>query len=322
MALSMNKMGGFLENLNVVSQTRQSDKIKMIEIADLVDSKENFFEMSKIEELASAILGQGGVKDNLVVRQLDNDKYEVISGHRRKAAVQYLLDNGEKVSSKLPCLVQEYDDDESMKLDLILMNVTARQLSDSELYKSYEILTEIFLKKKEKGEKFGKLRENLADMLGVSSSQIGKLQNIDKHGTEEVKKAVKAGELSISTANQISRLSDEDQNDVLKNADKDNIKHKNVKKQADEHNKKPQKVDTCVNFEEKNSESEVVEYSNSNSEEKEIKDNSENLEVKIVKCISDNKTKFESMFTIFSEMVDNDEDRKILSEFVDIIKKL
>lgn len=321
MALSKEKMGGFLNNLNVVSQTRQSDKIKMIEIADLVDSKDNFFEMSKIEELASAILGQGGVRDNLVVRQLGDDKYEIISGHRRKAAVQYLLDNGEKVSSKLPCLVQEYEDEESMKLDLILMNVTARQLSDSELYTSYEILTEIFQKKKEKGEKFGKLRDNLAGMLGVSSSQIGKLQNIDKHGTEEVKDAVKSGDLSISTANQISRLSDEEQNEVIKTADKEEIKHKNVKKQADEKKKKTEEVDTCVNSPDDSYEKES-ESADTSAEKKKNNESSGNTEVKLVKYINDNKEKFESMIFLLSDMVETDEDRQILNEFVNIIKEL
>ena len=60
--------------------------------------------------MAESILGQGGVLENLIVTPIGDDEYEIISGHRRRAAVQYLIDQGENISHKLPCLVQNYDD--------------------------------------------------------------------------------------------------------------------------------------------------------------------------------------------------------------------
>lgn len=227
-------------NLSSIVANTLTDSIKMIDIKDLHESEDNFFEVNRIEELAATILGQGGVKDNLIVKPAESG-YEIISGHRRKAAVQYLIDQGANISHLLPCLVQNYSDDDTKMLDLILMNVSQRQVSDSELYKSYEIVNQIFQKKKETGEKFGKLREKLAETLGVSPAQVGKLQNIEKNAVPEIKKAVEDGEISLSTANEIARL-DADEQIEIADSDLSSIKPKDIKKSVKE------KVDTNVNF--------------------------------------------------------------------------
>ncbi|MGN0676811.1 MAG: ParB/RepB/Spo0J family partition protein [Ruminococcus sp.] len=133
------------ENLNAIVANTLTDSIKMIDIDELHESEDNFFDINRIEEFAETILGQGGVKDNLIVRPLDTGGYEIISGHRRKVAVQYLLDKGENISRYLPCLVQNYDDNDDKILDIVLMNISSRQISDAEMWKSYEIVDRIDL---------------------------------------------------------------------------------------------------------------------------------------------------------------------------------
>ena len=49
------------------------------------------------------------------------------------------------------------------------------------------------------------MRENIADMLNVSSAQIGKIENIKHNAIPDVEKTVKSGEMSISTAQQLMR---------------------------------------------------------------------------------------------------------------------
>ena len=61
-------------------------EIKKISIFDLVPSEENFYSMREIEELKAAIEIAGKVLQNLVVVPLENGKYKVISGHRRRLA--------------------------------------------------------------------------------------------------------------------------------------------------------------------------------------------------------------------------------------------
>ena len=80
------------ENLSAIVQNTLTDSIKMIDIDELHESADNFFVVDRIEEFADTILGQGGVKDNLIVRPLETGGYEIISGHRRRAAVRLLLD--------------------------------------------------------------------------------------------------------------------------------------------------------------------------------------------------------------------------------------
>lgn len=213
---------------SIVSDTI-ADSIEMIDIDELHNSADNFFEVNRVEELAESILGQGGVKENLIVRPLESGGYEIISGHRRKAAVQYLIDKGEDVSHFLPCLVQEYSDDSNRVLDLILMNTSQRVLSDAEIMTSFEKLDAILKKKKALGEKFGKTREKIAEVLNVSASQVRKLQNVEKNAIPEVKEAIKNGDISINTADKVASLSLQSQKKVVDNIG-DKLTPKDVEK--------------------------------------------------------------------------------------------
>lgn len=214
---------------SIVSDTI-ADSIEMIDIDELHNSADNFFEVNRVEELAESILGQGGVKENLIVRPLESGGYEIISGHRRKAAVQYLIDKGEDVSHFLPCLVQEYSDDSNRILDLILMNTSQRVLSDAEIMTSFEKLDAILKKKKALGEKFGKTREKIAEVLNVSASQVRKLQNVEKNAIPEVKEAIKSGDISINTADKVASLSLQSQKKVVDNIGDKPITPKDVEK--------------------------------------------------------------------------------------------
>lgn len=227
--------GSMLGNLSAIVSDTLTDSIKMIDIAELHESADNFFVLENIESFAQIILGQGGVKDNLIVRPLETGGYEIISGHRRRAAVQWLIDNRENISRFLPCLVQNYTDEDDKMLDLILMNVSARQLSDPELWKSYETIDKILKEKKAKGEYFGRIRDDIAKHLGVSSAQVGKMQNIEKNAIEPVKEAIASGDLSISTANEIAKLDKVEQSNIR---DLSKVQPKDIKKKS---------VDTNIN---------------------------------------------------------------------------
>lgn len=238
-------------NLNSIVADTLTESIQMIDINELHSSPDNYFEIERVEEFAETILGQGGVKDNLIVSPLNTGGYEIISGHRRRAAVQLLIDRGENISHYLPCLVQEYSDDDDRRLDIILMNVTARRLSDAELWKSYELVDAILKKKKEDGQKFGKIRETLASYLSVSPAQVGKMQYVERNAISEVKEAVENGEISISTANEIAKLDEDEQEELVQNTALSSVKHKDIKKRnaaPKPETEEAEKVDICSNF--------------------------------------------------------------------------
>ena len=217
-----------LTNLAAIAQNTQSENIRMIDIDELHDSPSNFFRMDNIEELADAILGQGGVKDNLVVTPMESGGYMIVSGHRRKAAVRLLLERGDQISRLLPCLVQHYDSQEALDLDLILLNVTARQLNDNELWQSYQRLDQYLKSRKAEGVKFGSMREELARQLHISRSQVSKLQHISSSAAPEVQAAVADGTISINTANEIAKLEPEQQQ-VLAEGDLRSVTPKTIR---------------------------------------------------------------------------------------------
>ena len=220
-----------LSNLAAIAQNTQNENIRMIDIDELHDSPSNFFRMDNIAELADAILGQGGVKDNLVVTPMESGGYMIVSGHRRKAAVRLLLDRGEAISRLLPCLVQHYNSQESLELDLILLNVTARQLNDNEIWQSYQRLDQYLKKQKAEGVKFGSMREELARQLHLSRSQVSKLQHISSSASTEIQEAVSDGRISINTANEIAKLEPEQQQ-VLAGGDLREITPKTLRDKA------------------------------------------------------------------------------------------
>ena len=294
----MNNVKSMFDNLNAIVANTLTDSIEMIDISELHESKDNFFVVERIEEFAETILGQGGVKDNLIVRPIETGGYEIISGHRRRAAVQYLIDKGENISHLLPCLVQNYTDEDSKLIDIVLMNVSARQLSDSELLRSFEILNETFQNKKSLGEKFGRVREKLADSLGVSPAQVGKMQNIENNAIEAVVQAVKDGDISISTANDIAKLDIDEQEELLKTKDFDEIKSKDIKKPT----VKKEKVDTNINF--------YQETKNKQSDDETL-----------TSFINKNYYELNSILTAYTSMA-TDEEIKLINKFQKLITRI
>ena len=153
--------------------------------------------------------------ENLIITPCDSGGYEIISGHRRTAAVRHLLSSGKTISRHLPCLVRNYRDESDKRIDIVMMNISARIISDSEMWKSYEVINDILREKKSAGVKFGQVQKKLAEILGISTGQAAKMQSIDKRA-DEVKEALENGELSINTAEKIAKLDKNEQAKLAK----------------------------------------------------------------------------------------------------------
>ncbi len=310
-------------NLNIIAQNTRTDNIKMIDIDELHDCPDNFFEVNRIDELAEAILDQGGIKDNLVVRPLETGGYEIISGHRRKAAIRLLLDSGESISRFLPCLVQHYADDSTRMADLIMLNLTTRQLSDKEKWQSYEALERIFSNEKSQGNKFGRTRERLAQSMGVSTSQIGKMENISHHAIPEVIDALKSGDISISTANEIARLETTEQAELMEQG-VENISHKDLRKKnlADRTAKrdKEKKVDIYVT----NSEDTPAEEGDQKVDiyvKKQEKPQKKDISEQLAHFVHEHYYDLESIFLNYTSQTDDQEEIRLLEEFQALLRQ-
>jgi ParB family chromosome partitioning protein len=322
-------MGMFDDLKKAVADTFTED-IKMIDVENLVASEDNFFDVNNIEEFAETILGQGGIKENLIVRPIENEDgttqtYEIISGHRRTAAVRLLLEKGENISRLLPCLVSNYSDEDTKILDLIFMNTSSRQLSDNEIWRAYEILDRILKEKKKLGDKFGRARDRIAEMLNISNGQVAKMDNIKNNAAEEVKALVGTGEMSISTANEMAKLNRNQQREILNSKPVKEIKAIDVEKVKNdncvtndtksENDNEKVKNNNCVTNDTKSESDNKIDdnsqYSNSDEEDKtKISDFSFKLHDWAVNYVKENVHFITAGIDVYLDIADDDETKK------------
>ncbi len=213
-------------DIQTVNADSYIDSLKMIDIDDIEPNRNNFYEISEIESLADDIERQGLM--NAMVVSEDDGKYELISGHRRLAAIKSLIADGRRRSGKVPCFIKGAKPNTETELDLIMLNATQRKYSDADTMREYEELTRIFKKLETSGKPVkGRIRDKIADALNVSPAQIGNLDNIKHNAIPDVEQAVKSGDMSISTANEVAKLAPEKQQKII--SEKPQITHKEVK---------------------------------------------------------------------------------------------
>lgn len=232
------------DDLKAAASDSFIDSLKMLEVEQIIPNDNNFYEMTEIEELAEDIERQG-LMSVLVVTE-ENGEFHLISGHRRLKAIKLLIDEGRRKSTTVPCYIRSAKSADETQLDLIMLNATQRKYSDSDTMREYEELERIFKAMEQAGKPVkGKIRNNIARVLNVSPSQIGKIDNIKHNAIPDVEQAVKSGEMSISTANEVAKLAPEQQKEIIES--KPDISHKEVKEiqkksPSKPKNKEPEKV--------------------------------------------------------------------------------
>lgn len=226
------------KNMKAAASDSFIDNIKMIDIKEIIPSEKNFYEMSGIDLLADDIEREG-LKHNLVVaKDPSTGLYEVKSGHRRLAAIELLIKE-ERINSsiKIPCIVDGDKTEAENEFDLIMLNATQRKYSDADVMHEYEQIERTLKALADEGKPLkGRMRDNIAKILKVSPAQVGKIENIKHNAVPEVEKAVKGGSMSISTANELAKLPEEKQKEIIK--EKPNISHAEVK-EIQKQEKKP-----------------------------------------------------------------------------------
>lgn len=195
-------------------EAKNNFKVEYIDINNIERNEKNFYKIVDVEELAEDIK-LNGLNHNLVVRKLDNGKYELISGERRYTALTKLVKEGNKIFALVPCKVIEADDIDS-EIILIQANAQTRELTESEKCQQVARLTELYKTKKKNGEKVpGKIRNLIANDLKLSPTQVGRYERINKGLIPELKEILEQGNLTINNASEFATLSEENQKVIL-----------------------------------------------------------------------------------------------------------
>lgn len=221
--LNTKSKGAAVQAAGPAQEEENAFSVVMLDVEDLMPSKDNFYSTENIDELAAAIELSGCIEQNLVVKPEAHGKYEVIAGHRRRLAALKLVEEGKEEYRKVPCRIKKESDEIRDRLSLIFTNATARQLTDWEKVKQAEELKEVLTqykkalqeenkdKPKEERERIGRIREIVAQILNTSTTQIGRMEAISNNLSQDFKEELEKGNIGISTAHELSRLDEEGQ---------------------------------------------------------------------------------------------------------------
>lgn len=190
------------------------EQIKYISI-DLIESDAaNFYELSEINSLASNIACVG-LLDPLRVRPHPDDasKVIIVSGHRRRAALQKLVDEGREDLRDVPCILDRAIGSAALQeLRLIYANSDTRVMKSADISKQAERIEKLLYQLKEEGYEFpGRMRDHVAEVCKVSKTKLARLKMIREKLHENWQPAYQEGKLNESVAYALSQLPVEDQ---------------------------------------------------------------------------------------------------------------
>ena len=198
----------------------EREQIEYIDIDRIDDDPNNFYELSGIEELAANI-ELIGLQQPVRVRPNPEapDRVIIVSGHRRRAAVRMLVEEGKAVFRQLPCIRERGEASAAMReLRLIYANSDTRKLSSADQAKQAERVEALLYQLKEEGVEFpGRMRDHVAQACQMSKSKLARLKVIRENLIGEYAPDYVSGKLSESAAYVLARFPMEFQR-RLKNA--------------------------------------------------------------------------------------------------------
>ena len=188
------------------SGTEGRDQIEYIDIGLIDSDPGNFYELRDIPDLAGDI-ETVGLQQPLLVRPGEDGHVVLISGHRRRAALQLLVDEGKEQFRQVPCIRKTGGNALVYEMQLIFANAHTRVLTNAEIGKQAARLEEIFYQLKEQGYEFpGRMIDHVAEACNIKRAKLGRLKKIFTHLAPCYKPLWDAGDLPEDTADALAGL--------------------------------------------------------------------------------------------------------------------
>lgn len=194
---------------------------------DVKPSESNFYSQENIEELADSILTVGQQQPTVLAKI--NGEYRIISGHRRNLANINLIERGYNEYKSVRYLYRDMTE-ATFELSLLVGNAFNRELTAYEKTEQAARLKNALIRaQKEDGlEIKGRMREMIADLLGESATNVGRMEKIANDLTPQAKEQFKNGNLGITAAYETSKLSEEEQNKIAAKAAEGEVRAKEI----------------------------------------------------------------------------------------------
>lgn len=199
-------MKSFAATLGMVPESGIK-QIEYIDIDMLHEDPRNFYEVSGVDELASNI-ALFGLMDPLLVRNAEDGTVQIVSGHRRHAALRKLVEEGHEDLRQVPCIRVEGENSPALQeLRLIYANSDTRKMTNADIGKQAERVEQLLYQLKEEGHEFpGRMRDHVAEACKISKSKLSRLHAIQNNLDPVWSKVWECGKLSEATAYALSKL--------------------------------------------------------------------------------------------------------------------
>lgn len=184
------------------------EQIEYIDIARLDDDPCNFYEMTGLDELAANIELVGLQQPIRVRPGAETGRYMIVSGHRRRAAVAMLVEDGRGDLRELPCIVERREESAALReIRLIYGNSDTRKLTAADISRQAERVDALLVQLKEEGYKLpGRVRDYVAEICKVSKSKLARLEVIRKNLEPSWHAGFEAGKLAEATAYALAQM--------------------------------------------------------------------------------------------------------------------
>lgn len=187
-------------------------QIVYLPVDKLDPDENNFYSLEGIDWLADNI-ATIGLQQPIRVRQgSEPGRYTIVSGHRRLAAIQILLDSedgsGDPFRNGVPCIIEPGEASAALQeLRLIFANASTRIMGPAEMSRQAERVEALLYQLKEEGMDFpGRMRDHVAEACQVSKTKIARLHAIRANLDPVFLKYFDSGEIAEETAYQLQRL--------------------------------------------------------------------------------------------------------------------
>ncbi len=188
------------------------NEIKNIDIKDLTSAPDNPFKVQMDTEMEQLIesIAENGVITPIIAREIENGKYEIISGHRRKFACEYLG------MQTVPVLVRELDRNEAV-IALVDSNLQREHLLPSEKAFAYKLKMDAMNRQGQRSDlTCGQVGHKSRDMLSEAESgrQIQRYIRLT-YLIPELLQKVDEGQIAFTPAVELSYLTEQEQQTLL-----------------------------------------------------------------------------------------------------------
>lgn len=202
---------------NVSDSDTGRKQITYLPLASLDADTGNFYGLRDVEQLADNIATVGLQQPILVRRNPDSpDRYRVVSGHRRRAALELLAKDDPERWSELPCIVEADAASPALQqLRLIYANANTRVMTSAEIGEQAAQVEKLLYQLQEEGYEFpGRMRDHVAQAVNVSRTKLARLKVIREGLEPSWADLYKENKITETTAYELARRSQTEQNSI------------------------------------------------------------------------------------------------------------